>query len=223
MMAYFYLPYTQVAMMWMPWMYPYFAFFYRQPEADGKAPDKQHKTAQNESKNNGKKAEVSKPPSVSTANPTASKHHQSKQSSVSTVPKTVSDTPKPEVKKPAVETVNPINNEVKAVAETKPIQLSVQPSEIVPPPVAKNLPEIRQPEAEMVSTPTQGRENLKVARRLVNSMPIASPEDVDRLTLMRAKPLLKALGISQSVDGKKKKVAELRDEIKQKLSDFELV
>jgi len=211
MMAYFYLPYAYIGMMWMPWMYPYLAFFYKRSEGDRKP----HQTAPTPSNNHHSKTEAPKQTSVPTVDSQPSNHHKSEKSSVSTVPETPSKNHRLEATKPTVETVDKIdNNQVKEVAEKapepKPIA-SVQPPEVTP------------PQTENVATPIQGNEDLKTARRLVNSMAIASLEDVDRLTLMRAKPLLKSLGISQSTNGKKKKVAELRDELKQKLSALELV
>lgn len=212
-MAYYYLPYAYIGLMWMPWMYPYFALFYKQSDGDRKASLKPHQTAPTASKNHRSKTEYPKPISVTKNN------HKSAQNSPATS--------EPETTNPMLETVDKIdNNQVKKVAEKEPEPkpiASVQPPEVTPPPPVTQTPEYPPPQTENVATPIQGNEDLKTARRLVNLMAIASLEDVDRLTLMRAKPLLKSLGISQSTSGKKKKVGELRNELKQKLLAFELV
>lgn len=72
-------------------------------------------------------------------------------------------------------------------------------------------------------SPRQKSENRKRVIKLLQSFSITQLNDINRLTLDRTKSLAKALGIPQSIQGEKKKMAVLKDEVKQKLRDSALL
>ena len=78
-----------------------------------------------------------------------------------------------------------------------------------------------QPEVE--EAPPPRLENPKRVLKLLQSLAIAKPEDINKLTLDRTKSLAKALGITQSVNGQKKKASILKQEVKEKLKVFDLL
>ena len=78
-----------------------------------------------------------------------------------------------------------------------------------------------QPEVE--ETPPPRLDNPKRVLKLLQSLAIAKSEDINKLTLDRTKSLAKALGITQSVNGQKKKATVLKQEVQDKLKVFNLL
>ncbi|VXD24390.1 hypothetical protein PL8927_820012 [Planktothrix serta PCC 8927] len=151
---------------------------------------------------------------------------------------TASPSPLPE--EPIVVTI--LEEIAEAVVEVEPVEIlplakAEIPLTLEPPPIVEEKP-LTILTVEAVQTPSisietlpqslplpsrQKPENRKRVIRLLQSFAITQLEDINRLTLDRTKSLAKALGISQSIQGEKKKVAVLKDEVKQRLLDAALL
>ncbi len=118
---------------------------------------------------------------------------------------------------PLAEAEIPLTLEPPHIVEEKPLTiLTVE--------VVQNPSILTETPPQSLPVPSRQRpENRQRVIKLLQSFAITQLEDINRLTLDRTKSLAKALGISQSIQGEKKKTAVLKDEVKQRLLDSGLL